>query len=113
MGIDVRLIPAYNVGADFSLDSIELDRDYEMFDLIREVKNENGREVPRLGITAFLDKGYKKLYEDAYGDTIVSVQAGKLKKKLANYKADGWKNKAIIAFINELPYELEIWIYWH
>jgi|GEM_PF-4691002 len=36
-----------------------------------------------------------------------------LKSVLAGYKTDSWKNKGFIAFLNELPNDLEIWLYWH
>jgi len=119
MGMYLRLLPQYSYNADFAHDILECDRDCEMFGIISEAEKQNGRQVPRRGINSFSGMGegdepcYGKTLETPYGDEMNSVQAKKLKEVLATYKPEGWRNKAVIAFLNELPDELEIWLYWH
>ena len=119
MGLDLRLLPQYNERADFSHDILSLSRDGEMFNIISEVEKENGKEIPRNGIYTFLATGkdgeskYGKTYESPYGDIINSVQCKNLKEALKDFMPKHWKNKAIKSFINELPDNLEVWIYWH
>lgn len=119
MGMDLRILPQYSQNADFAHDTIECARDYDLFSIIEKVEKENGREIPRKGITTFVARGkddescYGKTFETPYGDVIKGVQNKKLKKALANYKPEHWRNKAVISFLNELPDDLEIWLYWH
>lgn len=115
MGIDLRILPKYSENADFAHDVIELDRDYEFFDIIQNLEKTNGREVGRNGITSWVGDGeaYGKTHETPYGDAIKGVQAKKLKKAISTYKVDSWRNKAFIAWLGEVPDELEIYLYWH
>lgn len=113
MGLDLRLFPQNNINSEFSQDVLSCDRDTELFELIKEVESSNGRKVPRNGINVFGEDGRCKISEDAYGDTIKGIQAGKLKKALIFYYPLRWKNRAIKMFINELHDDLEIWLYWH
>jgi hypothetical protein len=119
MGMDLRLLPQYSQNADFAHDILECDRDYDMFDIVSEVEKQNGRQVLKNGISTFTARGkddevcYGKTVETPYGDEMNSVQVRKLKKVLADYKTESWRNKAVIAFLNEMPDELEIWLYWH
>ena len=119
MGVDLKLLPQYSQTADFSHDMIECGRDRKMFDIIGKLELENGREIPRKGISTFNARNkdgetcYGTTFTTPYGDTIKGVQAHKLKEALAEYKPDYWRNKAVISFLNELPDDLEVWLYWH
>ena len=119
MGMALRLLPQYSKNADFAHDILECDPDYDMFGIISEAEKQNGRQVPRNGINSFSGRlannklGYGKTIETPYGDEMNSVQAKKLKEVLTTYNPKGWRNKAIIAFLNELPDELEVWLYWY
>jgi len=118
MSVDLRLLPQYDKNADFSHDVLSCDRDYEMFELIRELEKSNGRQVKKGGINTFVafngeNCHYGKTEDTAYGLVMIGVQVKKLKEVLSEYVSESWKNKAIIAFINELPDDLEIWLYWH
>ena len=120
MGVDLRILPQYSQNADFSHDIIDLHRDSDMFELISELENKTGREVPRKGINTFSGQDdkfketcYGKTTTTPYGYLMKCVLAKELKSVLADYKTDSWKNKGFIAFLNELPEELEIWLYWH
>lgn len=118
MGMDLRLLPQYGQNVDFSHDILECDRDDKMFDIIRNAEKQNGRLVPRNGIYSFSSTDgnntcYGKTIKTSYGEEMNSVQVRELQKVLMDFKTDSWRNKAIIAFLNELPDELEIWLYWH
>lgn len=119
MGLDLNILPQFNQKSDFSLDVIKIHRDYELFDIIKKLEKTNGRNVSNNGISSYLgtsEESEENCYGDTtktpYGDIIKGVQAGKMKEVLSDFKTDSWKNKAFIAFLNELPDDLEIWLYW-
>jgi hypothetical protein len=111
MGMDLWILPQYSQNADFALDLIDLHRDPDLFERVGKLENEKGKEVPRKGIHSFT--GRDETFETPYGDVMKGVLAGELKEVLADYKTESWKNKAFIAFLNELPNNLEIWLYWY
>jgi hypothetical protein len=120
MGMDLRILPQYSQNADFAHDLIDLHRDSDLFEHVAKLENEQGKEIPRKGIYSFTGKDetfegscYGSTIETAYDDVMKGVLAGELKEVLADYKTESWKNKAFIAFLNELPNDLEIWLYWH
>ena len=120
MGMDLRILPQCSQKTDFSQDIISLHRDCKLFKLINEVEKKYGREVPGDGINSYIGDAektgepcYGKTLTDSYGSVIKGVPAGELKKTLKRFKDASWKNKAFIAFLNELPDDLEIWLYWH
>jgi len=120
MGMDLSILPQYSQNADFSHDLIDLHRDSDLFERVDKLENEKGKEVPRKGIHSFIGSSetfegpcYGPTIETPYGDIMKGVLAGELKEVLADYKTESWKNKAFIAFLNELPDDLEIWLYWH
>ncbi len=120
MGLDLRILPQYSQEADFSHDIIGLHRDSDMFDIISELEEKTGREVPRKGVTTFSGNDesfegtcYGKITTTPYGDLMKGVLAKELKEVLKDYKTDSWKNKGFIAFLNELPDDLELWLFWH
>ncbi len=120
MGLDLRILPQYGQKFDFSLDVISLHRDSDLFDIILKVEKENGREIPRNGINSYFGRDkkfqgncYGKTTKTVYGTVLRGVRAKKLKIALKNRRNLSWKNKAFIAFLNKLPDDLEIWLYWH
>lgn len=116
MGLDLRVLPAYNVGSDFSIDVISLQRDLDLFELIAEVESVSGREVPKHGITTMQGSkpspkyGYTK--KTPYGEVIKGVQVKALRKKLKGYKTTDYKNRMFLFFVRNAPLELELWLYW-
>ena len=120
MSLDLRLLPQYNQNADFSHDIIGLQIDEELTAIMQNLEKTGGREVPRRGINSFIgeEEGYEgncygKTTTTPYGEVMIGVLAKEMKKALIGYKPEGWKNKAALAFVNHLPDELEIWLYWH
>ncbi|WP_107668917.1 hypothetical protein [Cyanothece sp. BG0011] len=60
------------------------------------------------------EDGYGAISEDAYGNPIKGVQARQLKQALEKVLSTHWhwRNKAFLAYLNELPDDLELWFYW-
>ena len=111
MGLDLRILPIYQKGADFSVTSLECDRDYDLFDKVRSIQEEFGREVSRKGFTGYMGSEFCQQDEDAYGDILESVMAKDLKKIDLLNTSKG--NKAVFAYLNELDNEHECYLYWH
>lgn len=118
MGLDLRILPVYNIGADFSTDVISFDRDYPLFDKIARMSKKYGIEAQKW-IHCYLstdgecdEPHYGKTAEDPYGDKLRYLTAKLLKVAIYDYRADTPKNKAVLAFIRELPDDLEIYLYW-
>ena len=111
MGLDLRVLPVYSEGADFSCTSLEFNRDYDLFGKLRELQKENGRDVPRKGFTGYMGDNFGKKEEDAYGETLQSIQA----KDFTGIKLtlQSRQNEAILAFLNALEDEHECFLYWH
>lgn len=120
MRLDLMILPQYNQNANFARDLINLERESTLFELISKVEDEKGREISKRGIYSYTGKTniyegtcYGATVETPYGDIIKGVFACDLKNILANYKSYSWINKAFIAYLNELPNDFELWLYWH
>lgn len=120
MGMDLTLLPAYNQRVDFSHDLLDFHRDYELFDKITEKSKQFGIQVKEGGIYSFYSRNddyeephYGSTEDDPYGDKLKYITANHLKDSVKDFKTDSWKNRAIIAFINELPDDLQVYLYWH
>jgi hypothetical protein len=118
MGLDLNLLPAYDNKAEFSHDIIGFHREYNLFDLITKKENQFGI-IATENLNTFLARDeegeykYGKTKQSPYGEPIKYLTANHLKDAIGNYNSDSWKNKAIIAFINQLPDNLPVFIYWH
>jgi len=120
MGLDLRLLPAYTQNADWmSHDILGLDRDDDILNAVFEFEKKHGIEVKRGGFKSFLSREdggetkYGSTETTPYGDRIKSVLAIELSKVFESVEISGWKNKAIVAFVKELPDDLPIYLYWH
>lgn len=120
MGLDLKILPQYNQNTDFSHDIISLHRDSDLFEIISELEDKTGKEVPKEGIYTYSGESqgfdepcYGATINTGYGRRMKSVLAKDLKNILLDYKSSSWKNEAFIAFLNELPDKLPIWLYWH
>ena len=120
MSKDLILLPQSSIETNFCHDTILVDRCMYLFLMIKHLSDCKGEDAPTGGIFSYVarnNRGNKPSYgaisKDAYGDPIRSVLAKDLKNTLESYIPQGWKNKAIIYFINELPDELRIYIYWN
>ena len=91
-----------------------------MFKIIKKLEDRKGKEVNRPGFRSYLGGNeetdatcYGKTIKTPYGETIKSVYADDLKEALKDFESVDWKNNAFIAFLNELPDDLKIWLYWN
>jgi intein-encoded DNA endonuclease-like protein len=115
MGLNLKLIPQQKVDSYESNTIIDLKQDYVLFKIIKEIEIKSGIPIPKTGIETWIGDN-----NDAYGttkttpfdDVIKGVFAKDLNKALESYKTKVWKNKAAIAFLKELPKNLQIWLYW-
>lgn len=120
MGIDLRLLPFTSERYRASFDVLDLERRRELWPVIEEIEKATGRDVPS-DFNSYLGHDeeheqttYGATLKTPYGDNLKSVLAKHL-KPLRQHPAvqDNWKNKAVWAYIEELPDELPIALYWH
>jgi|SRR3989338_7903067 len=67
---------------------------------------------PQLWVETYGDEGIERTREDRYGTELTFVYAQQLKKLSVRDDAST-KNKAIKAFINALPDDMPVILYWH
>lgn len=119
MGVSVKLLPQFSKGADFSDMVLNIDTNGNFISALKEIENNRGREVQNGGIHSHFgaDMNYEGLcygetYFTPYGKVMKGIQAKDILPALDELNLDYWKNRAIIAFLKELPPNLEIWLYW-
>ena len=109
MGLDLKLLPAYN-NTDFSRECLMLERDEVLFELIKAAQVAFGYDAPRSGITTVLSD--REIGYDSYHNRIKSLTASELHNAWRGYKPTDTKNAAIMAFVSLLPSDTIIWLYW-
>ncbi|MDP3934965.1 MAG: hypothetical protein Q8Q46_02005 [Candidatus Giovannonibacteria bacterium] len=107
-------------------DRLSFDRAYAIFGQLTDLSyiREGGRSdipekptikahpiPPQMWVRTYEDEGIEKTREDKYGDELVFVYAQQLKKLKMPDDASP-KNKAIKAFVNALPDDTPIILYW-
>lgn len=125
MGLDLTLLPAYNLWEDFSHDVLSMDRDPELLEKISNLENIKGVPVKEGGINSHqgIDQTgkwenpcYSKTELTPYGNRIKSLLASELQDLFDSYNSEhvfGHRNKAVFNYIKELPKNLPIYLYWH
>lgn len=120
MGVDVKLLPL--IGRDFwaAHDQLELERRSELWPVIEALPSE---PMPK-PLNCFLgtipdgswegENGYGECAEDPYGNPLRYVTVADL-LTLSNHPAvkDNWLNRAIWAYLSEMPPDWQIVIFWH
>ena len=112
MGYNLRIIPAASIvgiGKSLSKDVITLEQEYDLFELIHDVDALNGREVFRGGIQTPLGD----MESDGFCDTLRSIQAGILYSGIKGFDTNNWRNNAFISWLENVPPELEVYLYWY
>ncbi|HEC63818.1 MAG TPA: hypothetical protein ENI23_00825 [bacterium] len=118
MGIDLILLPIdhYDQNWGFSHTLLSVDRSSDLFDIIRKLPS---FDVPGK-FSSFTSKD-DKYEEPHYGNTIEDCYGEKIKfveiKKLLNLKdhphiKDGYHNSAIWAYLEKLPENMKIALFW-
>ncbi|MGK7953845.1 MAG: hypothetical protein AB4063_01045 [Crocosphaera sp.] len=113
MSLDLTILPQYKQGRSFSHDVIRVSFAPELFETIKSLVNKVGRPIKE--IDCYLgENGYGSLKKDPYGNPIKGVQAQQLKQSLNKVSSTDWRwrNKAFLAYLNQLPDDLELWIHW-
>lgn len=124
MGVDLKLLPLYHKTASFSTQVIMLERNYALFNAIETKVKEVGKGLvnPISAYVAYDEQGntcYGELTYDAFGKRLTYLLAKDLKQVFLgfefaeNSESDSWENRAAKAFVNELPNDLPVYLYWH
>ncbi|EAZ90060.1 hypothetical protein [Crocosphaera chwakensis] len=113
MSLELAILPQYLQGRNFSHDVIRLSFEPELFEVIKSLVETVGRPIKEIDCYLAED-GYGSITEDPYGNPIKGVQARQLKQALDKVSSTNlpWRNKAFLAYLNELPDDLEVWFYW-
>ena len=123
MGSDLTLLP-FGSTLDiavrfFSHTILNLERRRELWPLIDEIEERFGRDVPH-GFTSFLGRqdngehGYGDTMRTPYDDNLKYVEARHLKPlKDHSLVQDNYLNRAAWAYLEQLPDDLPIALYWH
>jgi hypothetical protein len=118
MGVDLRLLPVFTDSNDFicSFSVLELERRRELWPLINDLPQYE-LPAPLSCWTARIENGehgYGKLTETAYGDPPKWVTALALVGlRDAEPVRDNYVNRAVWAYLAELPPETRIVLDWH
>jgi len=110
MGLDLTLIPMRYPSCWLAHAEIDCNRNYEFFDKIKELESEfTPLQQP---IKACLGDRYEIHYNDAYGQPLKYITAGKLADHFKDVHLDDWPNDAALAYIRALPAHLPVVLYW-
>ncbi len=117
MGVDLTLLPfdADRANLSFSHSVLGIERRRELWDLILEMEID---VVPN-GFTSYLSRlengetGYGETMETPYGEPLKYTKAERL-VSLAHHEEvrNNFKNRAVWAYLMELPPETKIALYW-
>ena len=123
MGVDLSCMPIqYGDLKDnkwwLGYTRLSFDRNYDLFanfdGFTRTDKKSKivGQLIPRdVKVQIYKDEGCEEVTEDAYGSKLTYCLAGDFKK--IKIKRNGDWNKAIIKFLQTIPKETPIVLYWH
>lgn len=116
MGVDLSLMPliGQNFWTSHELILLERDRDlWEEFIKVRAI------EIPQplscfVSILENKERGYGYLSDDPYGNPLKFTTAKELKKLRTHKNVQcHWKNRAIWAYLEHIPDDWQIILYWH
>lgn len=117
MGLDLSLLPFD--GSWFSQTVLPCERRTDLFDELLAL-DRTGRHVPE-NFESYLsrDDKYEECHygattETPYGDKLVYVKAANLKAYAAHPEVqDNYQNRAVWAYLDCLPDETKVALYWH
>lgn len=117
MGVDLSLLPfdAEHPGLAFSHSILQLERRRELWPLIEAME----LDIVPNGFTSFLGRqangehGYGETIKTPYGTPLKYTRVGKL-VSIAHHDAvrDNPKNRAVWAYLMELPIDTKVALYW-
>ncbi len=121
MGLDLYLLPfdCDHNSIHFSHTILNCDKIYDLFDEIQEIEKKQGFDIPS-DFTSYLcrddkyeESHYGKTLDTPYGDPlkyIIVRDLIKIKNHPRNFEST--KNKAIWAYLEQLPIETKVALYW-
>lgn len=119
MSVNLKILPQYDDESNFSRDVLQLVHEYDLFDLIVSLEHGEGDTISRpfgshVGSkSAFERYCYGDTEKSAFDDTIKEIVAIEFKVAIQEYKSEYWRNRAVLAFIKQLPDNIRLWLYWH
>lgn len=120
MSTYLKILPEDLPNTLISFNVIDFGIEDENYDELTELVESDGIEVPKEGITGYCatnDDGnvfFGKIFFDGTDCHIVrSVTVKQFLNALKGYKPDNYTNRAVIAYLKELPKELKLFLYWH
>lgn len=116
MGLDLTLIPAtwdgdFERGHMLCYDRLRMDRDSRIFDQLRR-GSRTALSAVTGPISIYEDEGLRDTATDAYGSPLTYCRAYPL-KRLEIPDDTSPKNQAIKAYIDALPDDWVVVLYWH
>lgn len=124
MGKDLYFIPEARKNENVSFTCLRAHRTSSLFDEISHVENAVGVEVDPGGVECFLapifdshrnflGSGWGSLEFSNYNDNRLKyLFAHHLKKLFGDVELDNFNNRAIASYINELPNDTRIFLFW-
>lgn len=115
MGVDLALSPIDNACATMAslgflcFNRLDTDRDYRLQDAVRAIAKTDGTNGQIWG--TYQDDGLDRSGEDAYGEPLMSLPAVKLLAARHDDMSE-W-NRAVWAFLEAMPPETPVVLYWH
>src|SRR3954469_24537919 len=113
MGIDLKILPSYGkADMSLSLNVLTFHRDLELFDLLLKLDNKHGVDCAREGFKSYVGSRlgtegscFDRTEWNSFGQRIRSVLARDIIEVVNNYKSLSYQNKAILAYLKELPHD--------
>ena len=120
MGVDLTLLPLKfdqpNIGIQFSFSLIAVERRRELWPKIRDLRS----ELLSPDLCSFYATGadgeptFGKTPEDKYGERLRYVTAADLVRlKTDESVTDNPENRAVWAYLSELPADTKVALFWH
>jgi hypothetical protein len=117
MGVDLTLLVF--TGDNFSHTMLDLERRSGLWECITAIENMFGWNVPIpfysfYGTMKNGERGYGDTQTTPYGDRLKYVHVKQLKPLSSNqYVLDNYNNRAVWAYLEQLPDDVQIALYWH
>lgn len=114
MGLDLTLLPHkhhHAGGTPLLCESLRLDRDYELFNMIERASQKHGIAAGVVAVHS--DDGWRDTSHDPYGTALRYIRAGDLAAALGTAGGDTPWNVAVLAFVRALPTVVPVYLWWH
>ena len=112
MGLDLTLSPITLSGTPWlAYDRLRLSRNYELFDAIKALPS--NELPPDTTVEWYEDNGIERQTADMYGEPLRYIQAGEFRNLVFDCRKTEQWNVAVIRFLQELPRETPVVLWWH